>query len=505
MKTLSAQSCGPSFSQHVTESDQPPTGLSTREKQENTEAAQTRSVLIGNVGRTVRKGSGKIGASSRQVHVSVADSELEDDAFVDFSDSSDEEEGEQEKGVPIDVVSFRNGRFVREITPLTLLKRNSAYFKSVSKEDNSEAKEVLGAPAVSVHDTDELVSAEEHIHVPDIGTTVRDLKEEDASAAQYSLPTMKSVPLRSMAIASDQSNSVWKNDKPILEEPTSHQKRKGKVGVSFNDIIKIQISNNTKKLFSLVDRLAMSNGIPVTPVERHSKVRITRNDPRENAAIMRRARAAEAGNVASEVPTHGSVYYAIKYGYLPDIEDFENHLQVSPHTSNEFQETSRAPTSSVPSVSTSAYNPSDSVTLANTMAIASLSQDGSTRNFPFSFTESEDGHHHPTKASDDDVGTELASFLSEQREKQRDRRRSSILEASKFVTAARQRRSTLASYRVAPAVSEHSKREKKLFIRSRKESVPEHVEVSEEHKEPWTSAFSRIKMVHTLADLTHIL
>ena len=508
--TLSARSCDPSFSQHTTGSQQADDSSTSAsfENQAKYETNKSHPIFIENVGRTVRKGSGKIGASSRQVHVSVAESELKDDAFEDLSDSSDEEGGEPKKYLPIDVVSFRNGVFVREITPLTLMKGNTAYFQSASKEMNTvKIEESQKDPELSGCDKEEAITVGISANRLHSNSGISDLKKEQSHIqTKCSQTELIGIPLKSLAVASHQ---IKEAHKPKPDESKDLKKRKEKVGVSFNDIIKIQISNNTKKLFSLVDRLAKTNGIPETPVQQQSKARLARKDPRENVATMRRAQAAKAGFVASDITTHGSVYYAIKYGYSSDGGISGKTQDVSRPTSTEGRERDRTRTPGGQSVSTKSYLASNSETLSNTMSVISLSQNDNTMlekfRTPLSCSESEEGRHLPIKTYDDDISTELASFLSQQKEKQRNKRRSNILEASKYVTAVR-RRSVIANYGASSVVSEHYKRERELFIRQRRDSTkPEHVQVSNDHKEPWTSAFGRIKMMHTLADLTHIL
>ncbi|GFR81499.1 hypothetical protein ElyMa_005927200 [Elysia marginata] len=507
-KAFSARSCDPSISQPETIDQSTVDGpaIESTGNQNKRENSDYRAGLVENVGRTVRKGSGKIGVSSRQVRVSVADSELEDDAFGDVSDSSDDEEKEHEKSVPTDVVSFRNGMFVREITPLTLMKTNAAYFKPISKEIGTEGKTTHGNTDIVGGDVGEEDIATDKSNSLHLYTNIPAPKEE--SLIENPQLSLKSVPLQSMVGALRQSKEKVNIDKEKTKCPPRHKKNKEKVGVSFNDIIKIQISNNTKKLFSLVDRLAKTNGIPVTPVERPPKDRLIRNDPRELAATVRRSQTAAAGPVSSVATTHDSVYYAIKYGYTSDSEYSRNTPEIPRPCSNDGQQRGPAFTSGVPTVSVSSDPSFHTGNPLSNMPIVSLNHSDKTRIFrsPFSLTESEEGCQLSHKTFDNDIGSELASFLSEQTDRQRDMRRSSILEASKFMTAARHRRSFITNHSVSPAISERNKREKELFIRPRKDSVkPEHVEIPDNYNEPWASAFSRIKMIHTLADLTHII
>ncbi|RUS75637.1 hypothetical protein EGW08_016591 [Elysia chlorotica] len=513
-KTLSARSCDPSFSQYTTGHQQAdnPIRSDSPVNQANDETIKRRPVVMEHVGRTVRIGSGKIGALSRQIHVSIADSELEDDAFEDVSDSSDEEGGDREKDAPIDVVSFRNGMFIREITPLTLMRGNGAYFKSAPKEVRLDKKDNGDQQTkISVCGSEEALPVT--VDFPDStsysGTRTYDIKKEEGiNQTESSQTALPSIPLKSALVASTQLHQKVNVDKPKTEESVGSKRKKEKEGVSFNDIIKIQISNNTKKLFSLVDRLAKTSGIPENPAPQKSKDRFIKKDPRENVAIMRRAQAAKTGFGAPGPTTHDSVYYAIKYGYLSDAEIPDQIPDISRPTSRGSREQDRTLTSVAHSISTRSHHLSDSETISNTMSIISLSKNEDTEEFrrPQIYSESEGGSHLHNKAHDDDIGTELDSLLSEQKEKQRDRRRSSILEASKFVTANRRRRNSNVNYRVFPSVSEHSKREKELFIRPRRDATkPEHIEVSHDHKEPWTSAFGRIKMMHTLVELADIL
>ncbi|GFO44777.1 hypothetical protein PoB_007128200 [Plakobranchus ocellatus] len=452
--------------------------------------------MIANVGRTARKGSGKIGVLSRQVHVSVADSELEADAFSDASDSSDEAERNKDRDDPIDIVSFRNGRFVREITPLTLMKSKGAYFKPTSSEMDYHTKDIYENNYSDITRTTIADKPENDSHED---TTCS--KEEDRDTAnKLALPPSCTHSLRSLPVGTNQNisrTSPKTGNKVDTDDLKNVRKKKEKPAVSFNDIIKLQVSNNTKMLFALVDRLAKNNGIPLTPEQRKATEHLTRNDPREYAIMMRRAQAAKQGKGTSTLTPHGSVYYTIKYGYFSDKDEDKHRPKLSSTTSLEKSATI---TTDPASASLNSNNASEIMGSPNATSVLSLNQGDTTQPTPTLLLEKTNNELQLAVSSTDD-SSQTFSFISDRKVKQREKRKSSLLEASKFISAARGKKNMTNS-----EILEQVRREKDLFNRPRRDSTkPEHVEVSHKHREAWHSAFRRIKIIHTLADLTHII
>lgn len=88
--------------------------------------------------------------------------------------------------------------------------------------------------------------------------------------------------------------------------------RRRKGGVSYGDLVKLQHGSSTKRLFTLVDRLASKHGIAEPPASRASKA--SSLDPRANARIKRRGEWPES-QMSDDMVRQAAVLYSIKYGY----------------------------------------------------------------------------------------------------------------------------------------------------------------------------------------------
>ena len=105
---------------------------------------------------------------------------------------------------------------------------------------------------------------------------------------------------------------------------TRLRRRKG--GVSYGDLIKLQHGSSTKRLFTLVDRLASKHGIvdlpPPAPASKASKA--SPLDPRSNSRIKRRGEWPES-QMSDGMVRQAAVLYSMKYGYRVTDDAFSDN------------------------------------------------------------------------------------------------------------------------------------------------------------------------------------
>ena len=292
--------------------------------------------------------------------------------------------------------------------------------------------------------------------------------------------------------------------------------RRRKGGVSYGDLVKLQHGSSTKRLFTLVDRLASRHGIAEPPASRASKA--SSLDPRANARIKRRGEWPES-QMSDEMVRQAAVLYSIKYGYHVTDDGPSDDvtlplflpLQISgqPTVGNDGEDvsidtdvTERDRVDSYRSNRTSRITSTsvrrDSIDV--TSPYYTFSEAGSSLFFDEIFTNGlpDSLDIHVRRGSRSKIRQPLSmSQLSEQATKVRER---SILAAdsqSLSVTTD----SNTPRPPSSPPLHSHSK------SRARRDSVSNQLQRRLQEQTPgaamaWHSAFGRLKLLHTLYDLS---
>ncbi|XP_005098835.1 uncharacterized protein LOC101857644 [Aplysia californica] len=499
-------------------------------------------MVIENVGRTARWGSGKIGGtSSTKQNAAACD---EEDAYSLLSDSSEDEDDEQQGGVEdIEVVIFKHGRFFKQSAPGSLTRtKSSVYLKAPPAREGERVEEAEEMEGETTEDgqkevLDNEANTNDETEETNLLGNVVHQGHKDSSFVNSTPSVLPSIKGTEKKVKEHVVLLREPTDLKVLERKKKLQKKRSG-GVSFGDLMKFQHGTSTKRLFALVDRLAEQNGLSEIKEEHHLTAA---RDPRVNAAVKRRALGQGLTNSGpSSMTTYGSVFYTMKFGYVSDAEDT--------HDNGESGLSLNDSTSPMPVTKNQNLNPfslkppqpsfrdnkpmSEYSNYSFDAPTSMLSTDFSFLNVQSSddvdgrkLSQSEPRGGHPprteaTRASDyqtrviDQVWANnepsIAAFRSGL-EQERKGRKSSILEASHYVSSNNTARRKLSEAKpgLRPIDETYAKREKDLFRKRAPAKLNHlstmHQQMAEDQAVPWSSAFSRIKMMHTLVDLSHFM
>ncbi|KAL8606441.1 hypothetical protein ACOMHN_015530 [Nucella lapillus] len=320
-------------------------------------------------------------------------------------------------------------------------------------------------------------------------------------------------------------------------------------GVSFGDLIKLQHmpSSSSKKLFKLVDRLAAKHGIKDIP-EAAAMSTSSSLDPRSNEKIKQK-RHNEDTQMSDGMVRQAAVLYSMKYGYHEDDDQFFGDTlppiilsQDTPDGFSSHHDTTRAD-STVAKLHVTSRRSSNANEIHRNLDI-DVSDMASRRlsllsirrgSVEVTSPRSALGETRWSASAKDDKSAELTS-LDSQKNRPGQRRYSQVpimSELSRQTTRIRERTILETDFKPSPnsldpnektqdpeRTTRRSRSARMLSVlshhsrprsRSRRETVnsqlqkrlkSNHVGDGDQTNNAWQSAFGRLKLVHTLKDLS---
>lgn len=361
----------------------------------------------------------------------------------------------------------------------------------------------------------------------DVQKTEDDTKDKDGQVDQAEHPATQSV-LR------ESTTEMKVQERKLKLQSKSRNNANG--GISFADLLKFRHGSNTKKLFALVDRLAEQNGLKnilVSPAAMSQSI-----DPRDNVARKRREKHND-DTVDLSHPTivkFASMFYSMKFGYnfLSAIRKPKDTCGVNEDDRDRDPFTPAQPVGQSVDASSSSYDISSKPSTRQIIPTTNT-----TTNTPLAETETSVGvsivNFHSaahlgvkpsfssrrlSKAvSDDSRRTSVYSTINEIPDKtniqqspkigldskRRNSRRTSILEASNFIS--QRRASQMIQHQGLPGflpVPDQRGRDAAHHQHQHRDKVGRthqplmHVQRAEEKIVPWPSALGQIKLIHSL-------
>lgn len=214
-----------------------------------------------------------------------------------------------------------------------------------SSSSNPTGLESIGSSTRPNTDT-KLRSADNHVILPSLDTKSIQRKASFASAGNNDSSSTPDTAEHKSQLTQDASAS------PAMAVSRSPGKPTRRTGVSYGDLIKLQHthSSSTKKLFSLVDRLASKHGIVDLPTTDSSsrRKRYSSMDPRSNAKIKQRGQEQAQSLMSDGMVKQAAILYFIKYGYSQrdeeePVERAESSALVTERGSLALDENPRSP------------------------------------------------------------------------------------------------------------------------------------------------------------------